>query len=177
MKLTNLLCAVALAVPAVAYAEPLSELDTSVVAHQHVVNQTEIEMGKLAQANSSSAGVKKYGAMLVKDHTAADTKLTTFAKGKGLAAIPADSSQTDADKKDMADMKAKLKAEHGADFDRDFLDMMAGAHQKELVKIDADIGVVGDKTLVAMLKNIKPVLQTHADTAASLKSGATSSNP
>lgn len=177
MKLTNLLCAVALALPGVAYADQLSELDTSVVAHQHAVNQTEITMGKLAQANSSSPGVKKYGAMLVSDHTSADTKLTTFAKTKGLAAIPTDTTMTDADKKDQADMTAKLKAEKGADFDRDFLEMMAGAHAKEIVKIDADIGVVSDKNLVAMLKNIKPVLQKHQDTASSLKGGKTSSNP
>ncbi|HEY0250724.1 MAG TPA: DUF4142 domain-containing protein, partial [Kofleriaceae bacterium] len=114
MKLTNVLCAVALALPGVAYADQLSESDTQVVAHQHAVNQTEIDMGKLAQANGGSAGVKKYGGTLVKDHTSADQKLTVLAKGKGLAAIPSDTTQTEADKKDMADMTAKLKAEKGA---------------------------------------------------------------
>jgi putative membrane protein len=170
----NLVLALAIALPATALATPLSELDLSVVSHQHAVNETEIAMGTLATTHGGNS-VKKYGAMLVKDHSLADRELSLFAKTKGLAAIPNDATQSDADKQDAADMTAKLKAEKGDDFDRDFLKLMSSAHEREIVKIDADINVVADKNLVTLLKKIKPVLQTHADTAKSLQKTVTSS--
>jgi putative membrane protein len=189
MKMTNVLCALLLGLPAAAIAGPtpakttapanpsskLSDLDTQMIAHQHAVNQTEIAMGKLAQADGSAA-VKKYGATLVKDHTQGDKDITALAKKKGITTIPADMAMSDADKKDQADMTAKLKGmKKGADFDRMFLDMMSSAHDREITKIDADIAVVTDPDLKAALTKTKPVLQSHSDTAKSLQKTVTSS--
>ena len=190
MKMTNILCAVVLGLPLVAAADPkatppttstpanpsakLTELDTQMIAHQHAVNQQEIAMGKLAQANGSAA-VKKYGATLVKDHTQGDKDITALAKKKGISTIPADTAMSESDKKDQADMTAKMKAEKGAKFDRDFVDMMSAAHDREITKIDADIAVVTDADLKAALQKVKPVLQSHSDTAKSLQKTVTSS--
>lgn len=190
MKMTNILCAVLLGLPLAAAAGPntttpktstpanpaakLSELDTQMIAHQHAVNQTEIAMGKVAQANGTAA-VKKYGAMLVKDHTQGDKDMTALAKRKGISTIPADTAMSESDKKEQADMTAKLKGEKGAAFDRDFLSMMAADHDREITKIDADIAVVTDADLKAALQKTKPVLQKHADDAKSLQKTVTSS--
>jgi len=188
MKMTNVLCALMLGLPAAAMAGPmpakapapanpsskLSDLDTQMIAHQHAVNQTEIAMGKLAQANGSAA-VKKYGATLVKDHTQGDKDITALAKKKGVATIPADMAMSESDKKDQADMTAKMKGMKGADFDRMFLDMMSAAHDREITKIDADIAVVTDADLKTALQKTKPVLQSHSDTAKSLQTTVTSS--
>ena len=188
MKMTNVLCALMLGLPAAALAGPspatapapanpsskLSDLDAQMIAHQHAVNQTEIAMGKLAQANGSAA-VKKYGSTLVKDHTQGDKDITALAKKKGIATIPADMAMSESDKKDQADMTAKMKGMKGADFDRMFLDMMSAAHDREITKIDADIAVVTDADLKAALQKTKPVLQSHSDTAKSLQKTVTSS--
>jgi putative membrane protein len=188
MKMTNVLCALMLGLPAAAMAGPsptttpapanpsskLSDLDTQMIAHQHAVNQTEIAMGKLAQANGSAA-VKKYGATLVKDHTQGDKDMTALAKKKGVATIPADTAMSESDKKDQADMTAKMKGMKGAEFDRMFLDMMSSAHDREITKIDADIAVVSDADLKTALQKTKPVLQSHSDTAKSLQKTVTSS--
>jgi putative membrane protein len=188
MKMTNVLCALMLGLPAAAVAgsspatapapanpsSKLSDLDSQMIAHQHAVNQTEIAMGKLAQANGSAA-VKKYGATLVKDHTQGDKDITALAKKKGIATIPADMAMSESDKKDQADMTAKMKGMKGADFDRMFLDMMSAAHDREITKIDADIAVVTDADLKAALQKTKPVLQSHSDTAKSLQKTVTSS--
>ncbi|CAN5170427.1 hypothetical protein BH11MYX1_BH11MYX1_45660 [soil metagenome] len=182
--MNKLLCALLMALPVTAVAggsstpiadNKLVEVDTQIVEHQHAVNQEEIAMGKLAQANSSSAGVKKYGATLVKDHTAADKSLTVFAKAKGIPAIPADASQPDAEKKDKADMTAKLKALKGSEFDRMFVEMMASGHDKEVTRVTADITQATDKNLVTLLTKTKPVLQAHAETAHGLDKNNTPS--
>jgi putative membrane protein len=185
MKMTHVLCAVMLGLPVVAAAGPspstpanpaskLSDLDTQMIAHQHAVNQIEIGMGKLAQTNGSAA-VKKYGATLLKDHTQGDKDMIALAKKKGVSTIPADTAISDADKKDMADMTAKLKGLKGAEFDRMFLDMMSAAHDREITKIEADIAVVTDADVKAALLKTKPVLQSHSDTAKSLQKTVTSS--
>jgi putative membrane protein len=176
--MNKFLCAILLALPAVALAGPgtpapiadnkLVEVDTQIVAHQHAVNQEEIAMGKLAQANSTSPAVKTYGATLVKDHTAGDKDLTTFAKAKGIPAIPADTSEPDAAKKEKADMVAQLRALKGAAFDRMFADMMAKGHDKEVTRIATDITQATNKALVMMLTKTKPVLERHAATAHAL---------
>ncbi len=183
--MTNLLCAVALALPAVAVAAPpgrnapmaptqkLSDLDTQMIAHQHAVNQTEIKLGKLAESNGTSA-VRKYGAMLVKDHSQADRNITSLAHKKGVETIPKDAALTESDERDLAAQEAKLETMKGASFDRVFLDMMVTGHEREVTKITADIAVVTDRELRAMLQKIKPVLQHHEDAAKALQKTLTS---
>jgi putative membrane protein len=152
----------------------LSDADAKVVAHLHHVNQMEIELGKLAQKTGTTA-VKNYGATLVTDHQSADKDLTTFAKSHKLATIPADKPQTDADKQDQKDMQSKmanLKNLKGAEFDREFLNMMATGHDKELANIDTAIGGATDPDLQTLLKSVKPVLQRHADQARDLQKNA-----
>lgn len=58
--------------------------DNALVMKIHRINQMEIKAGQLAQRNGSSAKVKQYGQQLVRDHQAADQKLTTLARSLGV---------------------------------------------------------------------------------------------
>lgn len=58
--------------------------DNGLVMKIHRINQMEIRAGRLAQKNGSSAKVKQYGQQLVRDHQAADQKLTTLAQRMGV---------------------------------------------------------------------------------------------
>jgi len=186
MKIRALAIISALALPAVALADDktpadttksdpasakLSDSDAKIVAHLHHVNQMEIDLGKAAQ-KSGTAGVKTYGQTLVTDHQSSDKDLTSFAKTHKLATIPADKPMTDADKqedKEMQSQVTKLKSLKGAEFDREFLNMMAAGHDKELAKIDVAMGAATDPDLQSLLKATKPVLQRHADQARDLQ--------
>jgi putative membrane protein len=155
-------------------AAKLTADEVKIVAHIHHVNQMEVDLGKWAQ-KSGSAGVKSYGETLVNEHTSGDKDLTAFAKKHGLSTIPADKPATDADRqddKDMTVMVAHLKTLKGADFDKEFLNMMATGHDKELAKIDTEIGAATDPDLKTMLTSLKPVLQRHADQARDLQKGS-----
>ena len=152
----------------------LADDDVKLVAHVKHVNAMEIDMGKLAQANGG-AGVKKYGAMLVKDHTANDKTLLALAKKKGLATIPDEVPATEDAKKEhqaMMDGMAKLKTLKGAEFDAAFLTMMAADHDKEVARLEAGATTAKDADLAAFLKATKPVVQGHADKARSIQKGA-----
>ena len=150
----------------------LSADDMKIISHVHHVNQMEIDLGKVAQQKSTAAGVKSYGQALIDDHQSADKDLTAFAKKHGQAAIPVEKPATDADRqeqKDMTTQVAHLKTLKGADFDKEFLNMMSSGHDKELAKIDVSIGAATDPDLQTMLKSVKPVLQRHADQARDLQ--------
>jgi predicted outer membrane protein len=51
----------------------------------HAKNQEEVELGRLAQEKASAPGVKEYAAMMVRDHTEADSKLTTLAANEKIS--------------------------------------------------------------------------------------------
>jgi putative membrane protein len=148
----------------------LSDAELQTLAHLHHVNQFEIDMGKLAQKQGSPA-VQKYAAALVRDHTNADRDINALAKKKG-ATIPAEVGGSDADQQEMKDNMSAMdhvKTMKGKDFDKEFLSMMVTGHDKEIVRIDASIAQANDPDLQASLKQIKPVLQRHADMARDLE--------
>ena len=149
----------------------LSAGDVKIIAHLHHVNQMEMEMGKLAQKSGTQA-IKSYAETLVNDHTSNDKELTSFSKAHGLATIPADKPETDADRQDAKNMTteaAHIKTLKGAEFDKAFLGMMVAGHDKELAKIDTSIGASADPDLQTLLKSTKPVLQRHSDQAHDLQ--------
>ncbi len=149
----------------------LSDSELQVIAHLHQVNQNEITAGRLAEKTGSTQAVKSYGQMLVKDHQQSDRELMSFAK-KHNQKIPAETAKNESDKKEMQDSKEamnRLKNMKGADFDREFLRMMVDDHDKELAKIDSEVGQVNDSDLSTMIKDLKPVLQRHADQARDLQ--------
>ncbi|HEU4726904.1 MAG TPA: DUF4142 domain-containing protein [Kofleriaceae bacterium] len=152
-------------------AAKLSADDTKIISHVHHVNQVEIDLGKVAQ-KSGGASVKSYAENLVSDHQSSDKDLTAFAKAHKVAAIPAEKPQTDADRQDQKDMMTKvahLKTLKGAEFDKEYLNMMVADHEKELAKIDTSIGTANDPDLQTLLRSVKPMLQRHADQARDLQ--------
>jgi predicted outer membrane protein len=149
----------------------LTPAELQVLAHYHALNLKEIDLGKAAKLKGASAGVKEYGAMLVKDHTESNAKLKAIAKKTGQS-IPAEKPATEVEKQEIAADKAmagRLKKEKGRAFDERFLAAMVNGHEKELAKIDTKIGEVQNSELADLLRATKPVLQHHADHARELQ--------
>ncbi|HYI00772.1 DUF4142 domain-containing protein [Hyalangium sp.] len=123
----------------------------------HHVNQMEIQLGRLAQQNGMSQDVKSYGDMLVKDHTAADQKLMTYAQQKGHK-LAEPKPLNDVERRSMAAHKAnmeKLQVLKGQPFDSCFLASMVGDHDEVLGKLMAAQQNVTDAA-------VTPLLQQHA---------------
>lgn len=151
--------------------EKLTANELQVVAHYHAVNLMEVDLGKAAMKQGSSQAVKSYGEMLVKEHGDSDKKLLALAKATKQT-VPAEKPATDAEKQEKADQKKQamaLKKLKGADFDKQYLQMMVDGHDKELSKIDTKIAEVQNSELADLLRATKPVLQHHADQARELQ--------
>ena len=123
----------------------------------------EVQMAQLAQQKASSDDVKKYAAMLEKDHTKANDDLKQIASTKKVD-LP-----TDIGPMHQAHM-SKLQGLSGAQFDREYTKMMVMDHKKDIRDfqkeasngMDSDVKGFASTTLPALQEHLKQVQQLAA---------------
>jgi|SRR5688500_14822157 putative membrane protein len=116
--------------------------------------RAEVEAGELAANKGTNDAVRKFGMMLAKDHGAANEKVASVAKAKGLA-LP---SALGPDKTEMLD---QLRKQEGPRFDQEYLAHMVTAHEKtvELLKSEIESGDSSDTK--ALAQELLPTVQSH----------------
>lgn len=134
-----------------------------IVAKLHAINRLEIDMGRLARDKGASAEIRRFGALLERDHSAADKKVASLAKRLGVT-----EGQT---KPDAADRKmvADLSKMSGADFDRAFVDHMKLGHDKALRVLGAASQPTNDKRLNDLIGRLMPIITQHDELAGKLQ--------
>jgi len=123
---------------------------------------TEIQAGQMAEQKGMAKDVKDYGAMMVKDHTAAADKLKMIAASKNLT-LPATVSS------DMQKNLDDLSKKEGKDFDKAYIDMMISDHKKVISAFedeskngsDADIRGFADSTLHVLRHHLDEAEKCH----------------
>jgi putative membrane protein len=131
-------------------AEPPSTAE--VLGNLHQSNQKQVQAGEIAQKNGTSKAVRDYGAMLVRDHSAADKKVAEVATRENidlLAATPAPGPN------DMGTMAS------GPDFDRKFAQEMLDDHRKDLSAVTDARARTNDPQLRKLLGDMIPTLEKH----------------
>ncbi|MCW3092327.1 MAG: hypothetical protein JWP81_3396 [Ferruginibacter sp.] len=118
----------------------------------------EVDLGKYAQQNAMSDRVKNFGAMMVRDHSAANEELKTLSSSKNIA-LPMEVG-SDA-KKHMDDLMKKK----GKDFDKAYMDMMLDDHKKDVKAFQKAANECKDADLKSFAGKTLPTLQTHLDSA------------
>jgi putative membrane protein len=118
-------------------------------------NLAEVNVGKLAEENSSDAKVKAFGSMLRKDHSDAYRAAGVAASSVGVD-VPTEPN------KDQQDTYNKLAALHGADFDKEFKKDMVKDHKddiamyaKEAKQNDGAVSGYAAKTLPTLQKHLR----------------------
>jgi putative membrane protein len=135
----------------------------------HLLNQEEIQAGKLAQSKSRSNAVKEYAQHLVTQHQQADQKLKDFAQKKQMtwnetAELPADRKQA----------IQKLSETAAPQFDAAFLREMEAGHQKAITMVKGASENLKDSEAQEFAKSLLPTLQEHLDRAKRLLQQQTS---
>jgi putative membrane protein len=148
---TLMICVMAL--PLVAFAASNSP-DESFYKKAAEGGIAEIELGKLAKEKSPDPKVMDFGAMMVKDHSAANEKLQALAQSKDIK-LPTRSS--------IADMatKTKLDVLTGETFDKSYLKSQVKAHQETLALLNKEISSGQDPDAKAFAQSILPTVQAH----------------
>ena len=124
----------------------------------------EVELGKLAADHAQSAEVKRFGQMMVQDHTAANNELKPIAEKKDIA-LP---TSLDPMHRTVHDRLAGMS---GGPFDREFMDVMVDDHQKtaELFRKQAESAPDPDARSFAA-KTLR-VIERHLQEAKSIQAG------
>jgi putative membrane protein len=120
----------------------------------HQTNLKEIEAGKLAEKKGQAKDVKSFGKVLIKDHTAADKKVTSLAKQENVSLDPASYS--------MDDMAGPAPANA---FDANFAQAMVEEHQKVITEMGKVIDTTPNPKLKKLLEGLLPVFRKHEDMA------------
>ncbi len=118
----------------------------------------EVELGKLAAEKGTMPEVKKFGAMMVKDHTKANEELMKVAKANKMA-VPEKMME-----KDMK-MVAKFKKLKGAEFDKAYVMDMVEDHEMDVKEFmmaskeakNAELSDFATKTLPTLKEHLKMV--------------------
>ena len=128
-------------------------------------NFAEVEMGQLAKKQASSDGVRSFGDMLEKDHSAANQKATAAATSLGMT------PPTSPNKKQKADYD-KMSKLSGAQFDKMFATHMIADHRKDIKDYEK-----AAKKKDAAGSYATETLPTLDKTAQSLSAGNKTANP
>jgi len=165
-----------LAVALAASAHAQAPNDAQIAAIVVTANQVDIDAGKVAEAHTQSAEVKKFAQQMVTDHTAVNKSATDLA-GK-LKLTPEDNPTAQSLKKGGEDNVANLKTLKGAAFDKAYIDHEVAYHQAVLDALDKTlIPNARNEELKALMVKVRPAFVAHLDHAKMLqaqlgKSGA-----
>jgi putative membrane protein len=122
----------------------------------------EVELGKLAVQKGSSQQVRDFGAMMVKDHSAANAELAGLAKSKKIILPEELDGQA-------AKLKTELSAKSGSDFDKAYTEAMIKDHKEDTTEFARAIRVVKYPEMIAFAKKTLPVLKMHLAAAEKMK--------
>lgn len=117
----------------------------------------EVQMGKLASQKAQNPEVKKFGQMMVTDHTAANNELKALASKKNVQ-IP---SEVDPAYKSDMDSMNKLS---GAEFDKEYVGMMVDDHEEDVAKFQKQADTGTDPEVKAFAMKTLPTLKKHLET-------------
>jgi len=151
--MNRILVSIILAAPILAFGADKSP-DASFFKHAAEGGIAEVEAGKLAQNKGNSQAVKDFGAMMVKDHSAANAKLGSIASGEGMT-LPTTSSVGQ-----MAS-KAKLEVLSGDTFDKAYIKDQIAAHEQAAALFKKEIASGADPQAKSFATDTLPAVQAH----------------
>ena len=138
------------------------EDDSEFLVDATEINLEEIEIGKLAQTKSTNPEVKKFGKMLVDEHTKSADEVKAIAQSRNFS-LPTSITEEGKDEYD------KLNEKTGVDFDKKFADMMVDGHEKAIDKFKKASEHATDQEIKTWASNNVATLTAHLQHAKQLK--------
>lgn len=146
---------------------PMPSDEQDLANRLHHVNQTEIQLAQLAEQKATSNDVKEYAKTMIKDHQAADQKLTDWAKKKNLTLAEVQPANDVAQKKMAAEQANRdlLQSLEGKPFDTMYLANQVAGHDLVLGLLTSAEPQFAKADIVPLLKNLEPVVREHRNRA------------
>jgi putative membrane protein len=146
---------IACAMPLISYGAYAADTpDSSFYKNLAEGGLAEVSDATLAQQTATDPQLKDFAAMMIKDHTAANNKLSALAGTKNLT-LPTSASVTE-----MATHE-KLKLESGATFDKSYIKGQISAHRATIRLLRKEIASGQDQDAKDFAKSVLPTVQGH----------------
>jgi putative membrane protein len=116
----------------------------------------EVELGRLASQKASDPQVKSFAEWMIKDHSAADHKLTALASAKGVELPSGKGVMNDA-------TYAKLKMLSGKTFDKAYVNAMVDDHKEDVAAFEKESNQAQDPDVKTFATKTLPTLRSHLD--------------
>jgi putative membrane protein len=159
---TALIIAAALAVPGAAGAQAVN--DAQIASIVVTANQVDIDAGKLASERAAKPEVKKFGELMVTDHTGVNKAAVDLATK--LKVTPQDNPTSQSLKAGGDKNVAHLKTLKGAAFDKAYVDQEVAYHTAVLDAVDKTlIPNASNAELKALLVKVRPAFVAHLEHA------------
>jgi len=136
--------------------------DAQFVAEAASGGMHEVELGKVAATKAKNEAVKKFGQMMVDDHSKANEELKKAAQSAGLT-VPA--KMNDHHQKELD----KFKNYEGQDFDREYVKHMVDDHEKDVKEFTRASKDAKNAAVKGFATKTLPVLQGHLEKAKKLQ--------
>jgi putative membrane protein len=143
----------------------LSSVEKKFIEKASQGGMAEVQMGKLASEKAQSPDVKQFGERMVKDHSAANQKLSQLASQKGVTAA----NDMDSSSKREYDKLSKLA---GAKFDQEYMKSMVSDHEKDVKEFQSQAKSAKDSDVKSFAQTTLPTLEEHLKMAKAAEASA-----
>lgn len=139
--------------------------DSSFMKNAAEGGMSEVELGQLAQQKGTNPAVKDFGAMMVKDHSAANDKLKALAASKQVSLPDSPSVMQKA-------TKTKLNMLSGDTFDKSYVKGMIEDHKTDIKEFQKEASEGKDPDAKAFAVATLPTLKAHLTKIQSIAAAA-----
>jgi len=140
----------------------ISGSDRQFIVEAEKANIEERNLGRVALKKSQNSGVREYAQELIDDHTAALRDLVDLMRKEGMR-------QPDSLPQAKHEALEKLDDLSGSAFDRQFVALMVGEHQKAVASFRNEQSSATDEDVRDYAGKVLPVLQKHLRRAEELQ--------
>jgi putative membrane protein len=147
----------------------LSSLDRQFITQAAQDGLAEVQLGQLASQRGASNTVKQFGQHMVEDHTQVNNQLKSLATQKGVTLPTSIGSKNQ-------QAKQRLSKLSGTNFDRQYLNLMLQAHEKDVAAFQAEAQQGQDPDVKAFAAQALPTLQEHLQQVRAIVNPGTSTS-
>jgi putative membrane protein len=141
---------------------PMFSTDREFVDDAVAGGMAEVKLGRLAETNSTNPAVRKFGELMVEDHSRINKELMALLQRKGMAMPPKELP------KKMQESYDTLAGMKGAEFDRAYTKHMLKDHREDIAVFEAAAKNGKDADLRAFAIKTLPTLREHLEKAKDL---------
>lgn len=141
----------------------LNRADEKFILKESAAGLTLVKMAEAGEKQAKREEVKAFAAMLLADHSKANTELANLAASKGVT-IPAESGAEDADR------LKEIEATNATEFDDEFLTEVVSIHEKCVKNLEKAATDAEDGDVKAWAAKMLPGVRAHLEKAEELGS-------